>query len=138
MQPRALYVLIGLGFAATAQTLPEIRVSNEITPIGGMAQMKVSLTSPKPITSGNFGFDASDVSFDSIDGIDLFSSTGDVNGAAVVSGGKIALAYISPGGTFGTNVDYPLMSVALRLSSTVVNGQKFPVKLDPSSLIYGL
>src|SRR5947207_11306778 len=81
---------------------PTIRVTDEIAPAGGMAQIKVQLTSPKPITTGNMSMDFADGSFDSIDGIALFSGTGDVVGAAVVNGGKVNVRFTSPNGTFGT------------------------------------
>src|SRR5215831_15957463 len=97
-----------------AQVAPTtIRVTNEVAPPGGMAQMKVQLTSPKPITTGNMSVDMSGVFFDAIDGIALFSSTGDVVGAAVVNGGKVNVEFTSPKGTFGTSLDYPILTIAL-------------------------
>src|SRR3954447_4952716 len=121
-------------FVAAAQTAPiTIRVSSETAPPGGMAQMKVLMTSPMPITSGGTRMDMSSVDFDSIDGIALFNAAGDVNGAAVVDGGKVDLQFSSPKGTFGTTLDYPIITVALRLKSTAQNGRVFPVALDPSA-----
>src|SRR5947209_20361510 len=101
--------------AAMAQTLPTtLRVSNETAPPGGMAQVKVLLTSPKPITTGSMDFDMSSLAFDSIDGIALFSPTGDVAGAAVISGGRLNVQFTSPNGTLGTATDYPLLTAAVR------------------------
>ena len=74
------------GLALSAQSLTTMRVSSEVAPVGGMAQMKLLMTSPKPIITGLTAFDLTDVSFDSIDGINLFSPTGDVAGAAVING----------------------------------------------------
>lgn len=120
-----------------AQTvLPTIRVSTETAPPGGLAQMKVLLTSPKPITSGNMDLDVSDVSFDSIDGIALFNSSGDVGGAAVVNNGKVNVQFTSPKGTLGVNADYPLLTVALTLSKSAIPGQSFPVTLNPSASVW--
>ena len=117
-----------------AQVVPaEIRVSNEIVPPGGMAQIKVSLTSPKPIITGNMTADLSDLFLDSIDGIAMFSSTGDVVGAATVQGRKINARFTSPNGTFGSVTDYPILTIAVRLSKFVVPGQKFAVALDPKA-----
>jgi hypothetical protein len=122
---------------AIAQTVPTtIRVTSETVPAGGMAQMKVLLTSPMPITSGNMAVDMSGVSFDSIDGIALFSGTGDVGGAAVVNGGLVNVQFTSPNGTFGTGTDYPLLTVALTVSKNTFAGQKFPVNLDPTASIW--
>src|SRR5882724_10955463 len=96
---------------AIAQTTPTtLRVTNEIAPPGGMAQIKVLLTSPMPITSGNMAFDFSSFGFDDISGIALFS--GDAVGAAVVNHGRLNVTFASPGGTLGTNADYPLLTVA--------------------------
>jgi len=125
------------GLPLTAQTtLPTIRVTSESAPPGGMAQMKVLLTSPKPITSGNMDLDMSGVDFDSIDGIALFNSNGDVGGAATVNGGKVNVQFTSPMGTFGADADYPLLTVALTLSQSAQPGQVFPVTLDPSASIW--
>jgi hypothetical protein len=98
-----------------------------------MAQMKVLLTSPKPITSGNMSVDMSDVSFDSIDGIALFSDTGDADGVALVDGGKVNVQFVSPNGTLGTGAEYPLLTVALTLKNSLSPGQSFPVNLNQSS-----
>ncbi len=117
-----------------AQVLPaEIRISNETAPAGGMVQLKVSLTSPKPIIIGNMSADLSGAFVDSIEGIAMFNATGDVVGAAVVKGGVINAHFTSPKGTFGSTVDYPLLTIAVRLSKFVVPGQKFTVALDPTA-----
>src|SRR3954469_3119833 len=99
-----------------AQVAPTtIRVTDEVAPSGGMAQVKVLLTSPKPITTGNMWMDFSSGFYDSIDGIALFSPTGDVVGAAVVHSGRLNVRVSSPKGTFGTTTDYPLLTAAFRL-----------------------
>jgi uncharacterized membrane protein YgcG len=111
----------------------EIRVSNETAPPGGMTQIKVSLTSPKPIITGNMSTDFSDGFIDSIDGIQMFDPTGDVMGTAVVNGGRISARFTSPNGTFGSSADYPILTVAVTLSKFAAPGQKTTVSLDPSA-----
>ena len=119
---------------ATAQVLPStIRISDEVAPPGGMVQMKVLLTSPMPITSGGMYMDMSAIDFSSIDGIALFDSGGDVNGAAVVDGGKVSMRLVSPKGTFGATIDYPVMTVAMRMKTTAQKGQAWPVELGTAS-----
>ena len=131
----SLYCLACL--SASAQPVPvTIRVSSETVPPGGLAQMKVLMTSPKPITGGNMLLDMTAVPLDSIDGIALFSDTGDVGGTAVVNGGAVNVQFTSPNGTFGTNADYPLLTVALTVSQNTVPGQTFPVSLDPLASIW--
>jgi hypothetical protein len=131
-------LILWLSYAsAIAQVTPTtVRVTNEIAPPGGMVQIKVLLTSPKPITTGNMWVDFSSGFFDSVDGIALFSNTGDVVGAAVVDNDHFNVRLTSPHGTFGTNTDYPLLTAAFRLSASVVPGQKFEVKLDPSQSMW--
>jgi len=123
--------------SAFAQVVPTtVRLTDEIAPPGGMAQVKVLLTSPKPITTGNMWMDFSSGFYDSIDGISLFSPTGDVVGAALFDSGHLNVRYTSPNGTFGTYTDYPLMTIAARLSKSVVPGQQFAVNLDPNASIW--
>ena len=58
-----------------------VRISSETAPPNGVAQMKLLLTAPKPISTGfaDMGFDSSSID---ILGIALFNNTGDVSGAA--------------------------------------------------------
>lgn len=137
MNFQRLSVVVCLGaISAAAQTLPTMRVSSETAPSGGTAQMKLLMTSPKPIITGMAAFDLSQVSFDSIDGINLFSPTGDVAGAAVIRGSRFDLHFTSPGGTFGSNTDYPLLTAAIRLSPSCFPGQVMPVKLNTSASVW--
>jgi hypothetical protein len=131
---KEVFIAMAVCACAPAQVAPStIRISSETAPPGGMAQMKVLLTSPMPITSGGMFVDLSAVDFASIDGIALFNANGDVNGAAVVNGGNVDMKFTSPNGTFGATVDYPIMTVALSLKPTSQNGQIFPVVLNPSA-----
>jgi hypothetical protein len=123
--------LFGCGVVAAQAPLTTLRVSSEVTPAGDMAQIKLLMTSPMPIIGGNGAFDLSQVSFAAIDGINLFSPTGDVAGAAVVNGSQVNVRFLSPGGTFGTNTDYPIMTVALRTSPNCFLGQIMPVNMNP-------
>ena len=97
-----------------------------------MAQVKVLLTSPKPISSGGMMMD-SGMALGSVDGIALFSDTGDVVGAAVVSGTQVNVQFTSPKGTFGAIPGYPLMTVTTSVPSTALPGQTFGVSLNSSS-----
>ena len=98
--------------------------------------MKVLLTSPKPIVSGDMMVDTSGVPFDAINGIALFSNTGDVCGAAVVNGSQVSVQFSSPKGTFGAATDYPLLTIALTVSKTALPLQKFPVSLNPAASVW--
>src|SRR5689334_20555690 len=107
-------LVIPTALAAFGQAPPTVRIPDEIAPPGGIAQIKVQVTSPMPILTGFADFDLSQVSFASVDGINLFNPNGDVAGAAVINGTTLGVRFISPQGTFGTNVDYPLLTAAIR------------------------
>lgn len=129
-----LPLICSVGHILFAQTIPtELRITNETAPPGGMAQIKVQLTSPQPISSGDMEVSFSDMSFNSIDGLALFNATGDVVGAAVVKSGKVSLRFYSPNGTFGSTVDYPLLVATAAVPANAIPGQKFPVNLGSES-----
>ena len=125
---KRILILLATAGSAWSQTVPvTVKVSDEIVPPGGMAQMKVLLTAPQPIPGGGMAFDALGV-----DGISLFSSTGDVYGVAVSTAGRFDVRFVSPHGTFGTSADYPLMTVTFGVGTNVVPGQTIPMSLIPS------
>jgi uncharacterized protein (TIGR03437 family) len=109
----------------------EVRVSDETVPAGGLVQLKISLTDPQPISTGKMGVALEESIFDLIEGITLFSDTGDVSGAALVQGGQISARFTSPRGTFGTLPDYPLMTVVARTNPAAPVGTTTQVSLDP-------
>ncbi len=123
-----------LAVTSFAQAIPvTVRVSSEIVPPGGMAQMKVLFTSPQPIIRGGMALDLSNAAFGAIDGIALFSDIGDVAGAAVIDGGQLTLRFTSPKGTFGTNEDYPLMTVTFTPRPDLPIGTSFPISLNQAA-----
>ncbi len=101
---------------------PEMRVLSEVQPAGGTVQLKLALTEPRPISTGTTYASFSARAVDRIFGIALFSAAGDVFGTAVVQGSQIQVSYISPGGTFGTGLDYPVMTVAAHVRDDAAKG----------------
>ncbi len=110
------------GGAANPAAPPEIRILSEVQPAGGTVQIKFSLTEPRPISTGSTStmFDAG--AFDAIYGVELFSATGDVFGTAVVNGTALQVNYSSLSGTFGTSVDYPVLTVAAHIRDDAPKG----------------
>src|SRR3954449_11649422 len=126
LNPGFLLALLPVLSGAQVNTL---RLSNEVAPPGGIAQVKVTLTSPQPISLGRLGLVA-DLGFE---GVSMFSSAGDVSGAAVrnASGTGIKVRFTAPAGTLGTTSDdYPILALAFRVPAGALPGTVFPVNLD--------
>src|SRR3954451_17004415 len=82
----------GGGIAGTFAGV-SLSVSKEIAPPGSLAQMKVFITEPKPISTGTGSFTFS--GYDSIFGINVMSPTYDAAGIALVRGNNLSLSVIS-------------------------------------------
>jgi len=124
---RVVWLFILAVLIATAQD-NTLRVSDEVAPPGGIAQMKVELTSPQPIPTGR-----TVIRFKSTlaaKGIALFSSTGDATGAAVINARGLDVRFTSTQATVGTNDDYPILTVALQVPLDAIPGQVHTISLD--------
>jgi hypothetical protein len=118
--------IVGAVFAGVS-----IKVSTESVPPGGSAQMKVFVTEPKPISTGRGraaygGF--------SIQGIALISPADDALGVAVVHPNEMELSFVSPSATFGTDPDYPVLTVTGRVPASTPLGVTFPFDIDAGTL----
>ena len=127
----SIAICAGTAFGGGSVQTLSLHIPNEVAPPGGMVQMKLLVTEPRPITSGSVGFSFDTSVFDGVCGIALFNPTGDVNGAAVQHGSRVDIRYTSTTGTSGT--DYPIMSVAIAIRQDAIPGQKTQFALDPSS-----
>jgi hypothetical protein len=118
--------------AQVRTTVVSLKVSKETAPPGGLAQMKVFITEPQPISTGGgkLSFDA----YDSIQGIALASPSNDTYGVAVVQGTAVDLSIVSPSATFGTATDYPVLTIAGFVGPAAPIGTKFPLTFDSLSL----
>ncbi|MBI4908962.1 MAG: hypothetical protein HY820_35405 [Acidobacteria bacterium] len=121
---------------AHAQTvLPaEIHVDDETVPAGGTVQLKFSLTEPRPIMTGTQAFDWDTSAMDQLFGVSLYSPAGDAYGVARYSGGRFAVKHISPQGSFGTVVDYPVLTVTSHVRPDAQRGWQSRVILGADSI----
>ena len=106
-----------------------LHIPDETVPPSGVVQMKVMVTEPTPISSG--GPRVTSPSGTTVRGIHLFNPTGDVNGVAMIIGSQVSIAYVTSNGTQGS--DYPIMTIALQIPSSVPVGTRAQFSLDPSS-----
>jgi hypothetical protein len=111
-----------------------LHIPDEMAPPGGMFQVKLLVTEPTPITTGHIivGVDSSAVC-----GVQLFSNSGDVSGVARLNGNDLQVTYNESAGNSGT--DYPIMTIALRVSPDAIPGQssQFTLAADSSWLLAG-
>jgi hypothetical protein len=108
-----------------------IKVSEEWAPPGSIVQIKVFVTEPKPITTGRAYLSSE---FSDISGIALGAP--DAAAVAVVRAGNVAISIVSPSGAFGMDPDYPVLTIAGRMPSTVPLGTRMPVVLDPAAMVF--
>ena len=109
-----------------------LKIGNETVAPGGIVQVKLFVTEPKPISTAGVRTRFAGIS--SVEGIALNSPAGDTLGVAVVTGAELALSILSPSATFGTNPDYPVVTVAGRVPATTPMGSTFPLSIDVASL----
>jgi hypothetical protein len=134
-------VAVGIVLAAAPATLRaqaattagvSLKISKESAPPGGLVQMKVFVTEPKPISTAFADVSLGD--FSDVAGIAVDSPSHDALGVAVVSGSRLRISILSPSTTFGTAPDYPVLTFAGRVSPTAPLGEVFPIDMDPASI----
>lgn len=108
-----------------------VHIPNEMAPPGGVAQMKLLVTEPTPISSGKPRLAFDPALFDGVWGIELFNPSGSVHGVALINDSKVSVSYISSTGPLGS--DYPIMTVALHVRPDAAAGSQTQFSLDPSS-----
>jgi hypothetical protein len=127
MKSKALLLSLVAAVSSFLQAQDTLNVSREIAPPGGVAQVKVMLTVPQPISSGRLRLRSSLAS--STTGIALFDSSGRSGGVAVI-GKDLTVDFGSPSTLLGAVLDYPILSVAVAVPPDAVIGQEFKVSLD--------
>jgi hypothetical protein len=139
MKARILCMFLAAIYAALASGGPtgvpgvtppnamEVRTLSERVPAGGTVQVKYLLTQPRPISTG--GSDLFMGGF-AVNGVSLSSPLGTSAGVAVARNGSLSFSVISPDSDFGSNLDYPFITVTLTIPSTTVTGSTYPLTLS--------
>jgi hypothetical protein len=109
-----------------------LRITEEIAPPGGIAQVKLEVTEPRPISTGRVSIDFGDL--DEFVGINVLSPTDDAFGVAQIRGSGIRFAINSPSGGAGTDSDYPILTIAARVPPTASLGTVLPVTLPSTGI----
>jgi hypothetical protein len=114
------------------------RIPDETAPPGGVAQMKLLVTEPTPISGGRPHPTYSRALFDQVLGVEIFNPQGDVSGVAQVNGDSIWVSFISAGNGGGN--DYPFMTLALHVRSDAAPGSttQFGLSSDSAWAVNGV
>lgn len=123
-------VLGSLSLLAAVPGGLSIKVSREVAPPGGVAQMKVYITDPKPIIRGFVDMEMDSRYMEDVLGVAINSPLGDACGTARLEKGRLKFEFSSPLASLGTNLDYPVLTIALRVRKDAPRGQVFPINLD--------
>lgn len=109
-----------LAATAGAQTLPmEVRTADETAVPGGVLQLKLEVTEPRPILTGGGGW--------SFDGYDQFlglavGGSADSAAVGVMRGAKLKLRMVAPSNDLA-QLDYPILVTALKVPTSRIPGQ---------------
>jgi IPT/TIG domain len=157
--------VITLGLAASFSAAQEpveapfngvsLSVQSPTVPPGGTLQVQVFVTEPNPILKGRQGMKlgsarsalvpaalipnagvAPAAILASIRDAAVYSPTGDADGIAVGKNGSTQLFFNSPLTTFGTELDTPVMTIAVPVTAGAKVGQTVPLTLDASNSLY--
>lgn len=120
------------GGGVTAMNAAEVRTPSEHVPAGSTFQTKFLFTQPRPIGSAGSTLD---IGAFEVNGVSIFSPLGDAVGAAVWGNGLLTVNVISPSGDFGSNLDYPFMTVTMTVPATTPVGSTFPLGLITGTYI---
>lgn len=109
-----------LAVSAGAQTLPmEVRTVDETAVPGGVVQLKLEVTEPRPIFTGGGGWSFND--YDQFLGLAVGGSA-DSAAVGVMRGATLKLRMVAPSNDLA-QVDYPILVTALRVPTTRIPGQ---------------
>lgn len=127
--------------AAYGQALPlSVRVADEQIPPGGIIQVKLEITEPKPISTGSGFFDFG--GFDDLVGVAVHSTADDAAAVVLVRPQGLAVSLVSPSSSLGLEPDYPILTMAMRVPASTPVGSRRALNLtgatfrDPSGATY--
>jgi hypothetical protein len=113
-----------------------LEVSQDVTPAGGVAQIHLSLTEPKPIIRTKLVMEFDDSMIEDIQGVSIFSETGRAFGTAMRIGNKLVVQSVAPDGRYGMTFWQPIVSLSVRLRKDAPAGAAAKFQVLPESEFY--
>ena len=110
-----------------------LKVTDEAAPAGGVTQIHITLTEPKPIirTRADLEFDESMV--DEIVSMTAFSERGEAVGTCIRTGNILHIEAISPTGELGNSEVLPVFTATVRLREDIAPGTRSVFRILPQS-----
>lgn len=116
-------VLFASGIVRGASTpVLTAQVSNMTVPAGGTAQIRVLLTTPQSLLSGEVVMDLDPTIFGDIIAADVFSATGDQTGTANIQGRQLDVQFLSTTAAIGRLPGVPILTVAVPVLASAAPG----------------
>jgi hypothetical protein len=123
-----------------------LSVASPTVPPGGVLQMQVFITEPKPILKGKQGV-KSNANANIVDpaiasplgavrDAAIFSPAGDVSGVAVTVSGETQFFFSSALNRYGESIDTPVITLAYPVRSTASVGQTMGLNLDADESLW--
>ena len=135
----ALCGTAGLLLTASSGTDPtnslSLKILDASAPPGGTIQLSVTVTEPKPIITARAAVSSAPALLRPAVGLALYSSSGDVAGAAVVRGNQLSVRGTSPSGGLGM-ATVPLLMATIGVRPDAPVGAQGILALDPSSSLW--
>jgi hypothetical protein len=123
-----------------------LSVASPTVPPGGLLQMQVFITEPKPILKGKQGVrsnakanlvDAAIASpLGAVRDAAIFSPAGDVSGVAVTASGETQFFFSSALNRYGESIDTPVITLAYPVRTTASVGQTMGLNLDATESLW--
>lgn len=120
--------------ATAAAAGVSLKIGTETVPPGGLAQIKLFITEPKPISTGFASLELDGLS--DIVGISLAGPARDTVGVALVRGSQVSVSILSPSTTFASNPDYPILTIAGRVPAATPLGSTFAIDMNAATLTF--
>jgi hypothetical protein len=112
-----------------------LKVASATVPPGGMLQFQLFLTEPKPLSTSSTQ-STMPSSAGPVRGISLNDPTGQAAGAAVIDFDDVRITMISPDFMLGTDVAYPLLTIAAPIRADALPGTQARLGLDLGSSFF--
>ena len=114
-----------------------LKIANAKVPPGGVYQLQLLVTEPKPMGMGSSGITYAGSFFLSGIGAAIHSPSGQACGVVLPTSRGLQVTFVSPDGTFGTNSpDYPLLTIALPVRGDAYAGWQVPVGMNLSHSVF--